>query len=111
MEGLTEGRMVHFVMPDGTHRPAVVVQVWRVTKEDGSNVPPTNGCSNLQVFTDGPNDIPYTAEEKKAYEGFGEAQFEAMRRGVMWFTSVLYSEEPKPYTWHWIERAQCLHTA
>jgi hypothetical protein len=28
MEGLTEGRVVHFVMPDGTHRPAIIVQVW-----------------------------------------------------------------------------------
>ena len=46
MEGLTEGRMVHFVMPNGAHRPAVIVCV----QEHGQ------GIVNLQVFTDGLND-------------------------------------------------------
>ncbi len=45
MDGLTEGRIVHYVMPNGKHRPAVVVEVW-----DGK------GAVNLQVFTDSMND-------------------------------------------------------
>jgi hypothetical protein len=75
MEGLTEGRMVHYVMPDGVHRPAVIVRVWN--RE--------TGYSNLQVFTDGTNDP-------------GGAN------GIMWKTSVNYSKDPVPGTWHWIER-------
>lgn len=89
MEGLTEGRIVHFVLPDGPHagehRPAIVVRVWR--KGDGT--PPDNGYSNLLVFLDGSNDAGAS----------GEA------RPLLWATSIEYSEDPKPRTWHWIERA------
>ena len=42
MDGLTEGRIVHYVMPNGVHRPAVVVHVWDREK----------GTANLTVFTD-----------------------------------------------------------
>lgn len=87
MEGLTEGRIVHFVLPDGPHagehRPAVVVKVWR--RGDGS--PPDNGYSNLLVFMDGTND-------GAQFSGYVNRQ-----------TSIEYSEEPRPRTWHWIERA------
>lgn len=78
MEGLTPGRIVHFVMPDGEHRPAIVVRVWwhRV------------GMVNLQVFTDGLNDGGQHAT------------------GLYWATSILLDEENKiPNTWHWIEPA------
>lgn len=91
MEGLTEGRIVHFVLPDGPHagehRPAIVVKVWRVNNEDGSQRPPDNGCCNLQVFMDGTNDgaLPHSF--------------------TAWATSVLFSEEPQVRTWHWIEKA------
>lgn len=81
MEGLTEGRIVHYVMEDGAHagehRPAVIVRVWRKD----------NGCSNLQVFTDGENDGPEYAS------------------GLAWKTSRHYSEGKEPGTWHWIEKA------
>lgn len=81
--GLTEGRIVHFVLPDGPckgeHRPAIVVKVW----DRGGNA----GTCNLQVFTDFDND-------GSAYKG-----------GQHWATSVVYSEEPKERTWHWIEKA------
>ncbi len=81
MEGLTEGRIVHFVLVDRhgeqVHRPAIVVRVWN--KE--------NGSVNLQVFTDGSNDG------------------EVYKSGIWWGTSVSHSEEPEPYTWHWPERA------
>ena len=81
MEGLTEGRMVHYCLVnksgDVVHRPAVVVRIW---SQDTGGV-------NLQVFTDGGND-------GETYQG-----------GLYWATSVSFSEEPKAYTWHWIERA------
>lgn len=80
MEGLTEGRMVHFVMPDGEHRAAVISRVWR------PQTPECPGYSNLTVFTDWGNDGP----ENKT--------------GLRWETSVCYSEAKEPRTWHWIER-------
>jgi len=89
MDGLTEGRIVHFVLDEGRHkgehRPAIVVKVWRVYKEDGSHKPPENGICQLQVFTDEVNDeLP----------------------AVVWKTSVLNDEDGKqPRTWHWIEKA------
>lgn len=76
MDGLTEGRIVHFVMPDGEHRPAIVVKVWN--KDSGS--------SNLTVFSDWQND--------------GKSE------GPFWATSIMPDEETKlPGTWHWIEKA------
>lgn len=85
MEGLTEGRIVHYVLNDGAskgqHRPAIVVRVWR-TLPDGQ--PPANGCCQLQVFTDDSNDaLP----------------------AVVWKTSVLFDESGTPGSWHWIEKA------
>lgn len=88
MEGLTEGRIVHFVLDHGRsmneHRPAMVVKVWG--PESGYE----DGVVNLNVFTDHTNDfLPNTP-------GSG---------GLMWKTSVHYSEEKKTGTWHWIEKA------
>lgn len=86
MEGLTEGRIVHYVLPDGPHagehRPAIVVKVWR--QSDGT--PPVNGYSNLMVFVDGTNDNPNYS-------------------GPVWATSIEFSADPRPRTWHWIEKA------
>lgn len=82
MDGLTEGRIVHFVLPDGPnkgeHRPAIIVKVW-----DVSSV--CDGYCNLMVFMDGYND--------------GGASF------LSWKTSKCYSEGKEPDTWHWIERS------
>lgn len=77
IEGLTEGRIVHYVTDTGKHRPAIIVQVWDTW----------SGCSNLQVFTDGTND------------GF------ARDHGLTWITSIEHSITPNPNTWHFIERA------
>ena len=94
MQGLIEGRIVHYVLPDGRyageHRPAIVVKVWR--NADGS--PPVNGCAQLEVFTDFSNDY---------IDGEG-------KHGHLWRTSVVYGENAPdgtypPGSWHWIERA------
>ena len=85
IEGLTEGRIVHYVLDkglgdrgeEGEHRPAIIVKVW----DHGM------GTSNLQVFTDGLND------------GHPHDQ------GTVWKTSIQYSEEKEPGTWHFIEPA------
>lgn len=84
MEGLTEGRMVHYVLANGEHRPAVVVRVWHATGACA-------GYVNLQVFTDGSNDNDADAAINGA--------------SVVWCTSVCYAAIPEPHTWHWIEKA------
>lgn len=89
MEELTEGRIVHYVMPSGIHRPAIVVQVWRYS--DGK--PPENGCSNLVVFVDGLNDV------KRSFEDPNKDVVTSL-----WETSICYSENKEVGTWHWIER-------
>ena len=81
MEGLTEGRIVHFIMEDGEHLPAIVVHVYRYI--NNFDEPPhalNDGLCNLQVFRN-EKSIP------------------------MWKTSVLYDEAGTPGTWHWIEKA------
>jgi hypothetical protein len=88
MDGLIEGRIVHYVLPaeqnckePGAHRPAIVVRVcppeW---------YPPSEGRVNLQVFTDFENDYPKSD-------------------GHIWATSVGYDPDKAPGTWHWIEKA------
>jgi hypothetical protein len=94
MEGLTEGRIVHYVLNEGRdkgdHRPAIVVRVWRAFEADMvTKSPPENGCSNLQVFTDSDEQGRYNDELPP----------------VMWRTSVLYDPNGAPGTWHWIEKA------
>ena len=88
MEGLTAGRIVHYVLNEGHNvgqcRPAIVVRTW--------GDPPTAPYPiQLQVFVDGTNDWP------------GETV------GHMWRTSVVYDDraagERQRGTWHWIEKA------
>ena len=86
MEGLTEGRLVHFVMPSHEHRPAIVVRVWDQL----------SGMVNLVVFTDGSNDV------KKSEESYSRDPSPVL---TIWETSRTYSEDPQPFTWHWIEGA------
>ena len=89
MDGLTEGRIVHFVLGSGECRPAIVVKVWRVTGPGNIQDPPENGCCNLQVFCD--------CDPLE--------QWNDKLPPVMWETNIVYSEEPTPGTWHWIEQA------
>lgn len=79
------GRIVHVVLDDtipdirphavGQIRPAIVVRTW------GENGGPSESI-NVQVLLDGTNDIDVMAPQ-------------------IWLTSVHYSAEPKPRTWHW----------
>lgn len=90
--GLTEGRMVHFVLGGesrhpGEHRPAMIVKVWNHAEP---------GTSNLCVFVDGENDFP---RRIAADDG---ALLASM---TQWQTSINHSEEKEMGTWHWIEKA------
>lgn len=79
---LNEGSIVHYVLESGNnksaHRPAIVVRNWRQP----------NGLVQLQVFTDGSNDFPATHPASS---------------GLYWATSVHYSADQEPGTWHWPE--------
>lgn len=91
LDGLAVGRIVHYVMPNGQHRPAVVVRVW------GEEMCPAGETVQLQVFTDGSND---------ANAPGGHPQFAS---GLYWATSVKHSEPVAgvgtgAHTWHWPER-------
>ena len=91
MEKATNGRIVHYVLANGKHRPAIVVEDW----QDGETV-------NLQVFLDGSNDA--TAE---IHDGSAGVVFEHERTvGIAWRTSVAYADAKKKLvgSWHWPER-------
>lgn len=82
----TIGSLVHYVLGNGRyageHRPATIVKIW------GEATAGYTPAVQLQVLTDGTND-------------FEQGQNGA--NGLLWATSVSYSEEPRPYTWHWPE--------
>ena len=95
IEGVAEGRIVHFVpeialsgMRDGKaltgrrpgrHIPAIITRVW------------PNGSVNLTVFPD-------WAGDRDEYPGAGGS-------GMSWETTVSYDPDKGPRTWHWPERA------
>jgi hypothetical protein len=76
MEGLTEGRIVHYVMSDGRDRPAIVVSV----------MDKTSGLVEVQVFLS-KNDYPY--EDGKTMTAYASYHADASLLG----------------SWHWIENA------
>ena len=87
--GVTEGRIVHFVMHPGDevhpreHRAAMIVRDFG------------GGTVNLIVFVDGQND----RESGFAWSG-------GTLLPTSWVTSVSFDAEAKSArTWHWIERA------
>jgi len=93
MEGLTEGRIVHYVLREGerghntytnrptfNHRAAIVVRVFSVPA-----VYNTDGEANLLVFLDGLNDS-------------------ADGSPLAWFGSVKYDPNGGEGTWHWPEK-------
>lgn len=76
-EGPSIGRLVHYVLPSGKHRPAQVVEVHEL------------GLVNLVVTLDGTND-----------PGIGSAD-----RLQAWVVAVPYDDAAEVVgTWHWPER-------
>lgn len=89
MKDLTEGSIVHYVLPNGEHRPAIVVRDWSNKPIYGQD----DGVVNLCVFTDGSND-------KGAVYG------NVSEQGLLWATSVHHDPAGNMHhTWHWIEKA------
>ncbi|SRR6266704_2249641 len=102
MEGLTVGRIVHYVLESGRLkgdcRPAIVVRNW-----SNHTIPGNDGMVNLQVFTDGLNDGFETAFN--AYEDTKQVGVVKQIDLIIWRTSVHYDETKEPGTWHWPERS------
>jgi hypothetical protein len=94
MEGLNEGRIVHYVMPNNQNRAALVVRVFTHL------APEHDGMANLYVFLDGLNDQGQFPDGS-VLSGQGVT--------IYWATSVHYSEEPLPGTWHWIFPGQATY--
>jgi hypothetical protein len=97
--GLTEGRIVHYVLHPAhpgdplEHRPAIVVK----------DLHEASGSCNMQVFVDGTNDRgPIDAS-------YPLPTTEETSRGVAWRTSVVFSATPQPGTWHWPEKVELGH--
>ncbi len=100
MQGVIEGRVVHFVLPDGSHRPALIVNAWKGGGEAGS--------VNLLVFLDGTNDA--FMHDRPPVPPIGATRYadpttEECLQGTMWRTSINHSLEPLEGTWHWPEHA------
>jgi hypothetical protein len=101
MEGLAVGRIVHYVLEgrpgldaptrEGQERPAIVVRDWQQE----------NGLVNLQVFTDGWNDDFKDTHLVRIGE---QDAVVIIHQNSIWRTSVHYSEDKEPGTWHWPER-------
>lgn len=77
MDGLTEGRITHYVAYNGRHLAAIITGV----------VDTLAGTANLVVFTDMRN---VNGEQSG---------------GVQFHFNVPHSDEPTPGHWHWPERA------
>lgn len=85
ISALTEGRIVHYVLSNGQHRPAIVVKNW-----SNPTLPGSEGMVNLIVFADGAND-------RNVISGNSD-------QGIFWATSAHYDPNgTKHHTWHWIE--------
>lgn len=91
-EGITEGRIVLFVMFDGSIRPAIIVNALKETSHE-------NGEVNLTVFTDFNEDVKRTPSEVPP------SVVNNIAHGLLWQTSVPYSDEEKPLTWHSLQRS------
>ncbi len=84
------GRIVHFVLPSGEHRPAIIVRIWDL-------VPTERSCVQLQVFVDGSNDAADLYDGERAV---------LPPVNAVWRTSVRQDPSGQtPGTWHEAERA------
>jgi hypothetical protein len=99
IEGLTEGRIVHYVMPDGSCRPAIIVRVWQDLQKE------LPGYSNLCVFRDGSNDDAIVCQRTNLtvpHCGCDEGHSQPAGWPLsFWATSVVFADKRKHHTWHW----------
>lgn len=94
--GLAVGRTVHYVMPDGEHRPAIVTKVWHSVSEEFQR----QGYCNVQVIPDGAND---DLNIRRLFN-LGAESVPVVLRAAFPMSSVVFDEGCRPGTLHWPER-------
>lgn len=80
MEGLIEGRIVHYVAYNNRHLAALVI-----------------GVNETNIAGENPADLAVFTNMKNVN---GDKNF-----GLQFHQGVQFSEDKKPGTWHWIERS------
>jgi hypothetical protein len=83
MEGLTEGRMVHYVTYNNRHLAAIVIG----HMEGATALKHPISFADLAVFMN--------MDKVNGLKNFG----------LQFHSQVAYSEDKEPGTWHWIEKA------
>jgi hypothetical protein len=99
MDPITAGRIIHYVLANGEHRPAIAVAPSQFTG---------NESPSLVVFLNGPQDAGL-------YPVYSYGSVGAVLSGVLpgdvpacvWIPSAPHDEDNKwAYSWHWPERAE-----
>lgn len=85
MDGLTEGRMVHYVAYNNRHLASIVIGYSIPPKIGDAQIDPVS--ADLAVFTNMAN--------VNGIKNFG----------LQFHQGINYSENKEPGTWHWIEKA------
>lgn len=113
LDEIQVGRVLHFVIPSGRCRPAIVVEDWQ------NNGQP--GLCNLVVFPDGSNDGKYGADDHTHQYDSGEPRIggKSFRSATDkanlplltgWETSVHPNHAVRAVrTWHWGRECSKLH--
>jgi hypothetical protein len=83
MEGLTEGRMCHYVAYNNRHLAAIVIG----HREGATALAHPISLADLAVFTN--------MQNINGLKNFG----------LQFHQDIAYSEDKEPGTWHWIEKA------
>jgi len=103
MEGLTNGRVVHYVLSEddaklinerrkAANQTPVNERIPGIQYYVGNNVEPGKHC-------------PMVITEVWNVDGLVNGKVLLDGQDDYWVTSKYYSDEKKPYTWHWIEKA------
>lgn len=87
-------QIVLYVMPNGSIRPAIIVDYERYLVGAHAGFATVEKRCNLQVFTDGSND-----QNALFSSGFNER----VATGLLWASNAPYSEAHEAGTWHWAD--------
>ena len=103
MEGLIVGRVVHYVISEDDAKAI------NARRTEANQIPPSEKLPGVQYFVG--NSVE--AGEHCAMvivkvwnsDGLINGKVLLDGRDEYWTTSKSFSDEKKPYTWHWIEKA------
>ena len=103
MDGLIEGRIAHYVLTESD------VQIIKERRSHADNIPIQDKLKGVQYFQGNSVEVgqPCPMMIVKVWSPSGTINGKVFLDGAddYWVTSRQFSEEPKPGTWHWIEKA------